>query len=422
MSRSINFGFILLFAFFSNCLSDELSGKLVFAHVIFRHGDRTPVSPYPTDPWRDPKFWPTGFGQLTNIGKMQHFELGKWLRNRYHTLLNASYSRDDLFVQSTDVDRTLMSALSNLAGLYEPKGNDIWNNNILWQPIPVHTVPEKDDNMLAGKKSCPAYEYAVNQLKNSPEFQKLNKKYSYMYDYLTKYTGKIVDTIEGVEQIYNTFYIEQLYNKTLPEWTKKVFPGGDMKNIADLSFALPTYTRKLARLKIGLLVKDIFDRFKKKLQKNKVKQSVWVYSAHDTTIANVLNAFKLFEWHNPPYTACILIELRIDYNKRPLISIFYKNSSKTPEPLLIPECGIQCPLSQMYNLYKEILPDDWEKECKLPNLWIMAYDSYATEYSSSTLFILLGLFITIGVFMSVFYFISIYLRRRQYVNYRCYVQ
>lgn len=38
-----------------------------------------------------------------------------------------------------------MSAEANLAGLYPPKTADIWNNQIEWQPIPIHTVPEKDD-------------------------------------------------------------------------------------------------------------------------------------------------------------------------------------------------------------------------------------------------------------------------------------
>lgn len=48
-------------------------------------------------------------------------------------------------MRSTDVDRTLMSALSNLAGIYEPVESDIWDPAIHWQPIPVHTQPEKFD-------------------------------------------------------------------------------------------------------------------------------------------------------------------------------------------------------------------------------------------------------------------------------------
>ncbi|EDS44284.1 conserved hypothetical protein [Culex quinquefasciatus] len=50
-------------------ITDEPSvveGKLIFAHVIFRHGNRTPIVSYPTDPWRDRYHWPNGWGQLTN--------------------------------------------------------------------------------------------------------------------------------------------------------------------------------------------------------------------------------------------------------------------------------------------------------------------------------------------------------------------
>lgn len=35
-----------------------------------------------------------------------------------------------------------MSAEANLAGLYPPEEQQVFNPNISWQPIPVHTVPD----------------------------------------------------------------------------------------------------------------------------------------------------------------------------------------------------------------------------------------------------------------------------------------
>lgn len=50
-----------------------------------------------------------------------------------------------IFIRSTDYDRTLMSAEANLAGLYPPEKQQMFNPNISWQPIPVHTVPESGE-------------------------------------------------------------------------------------------------------------------------------------------------------------------------------------------------------------------------------------------------------------------------------------
>ena len=52
----------------------------------------------------------------------QHYLLGKAIRKRYvddYKLLSPHYNHNELKVRSTLVDRTLMSAESHLAGLYE---------------------------------------------------------------------------------------------------------------------------------------------------------------------------------------------------------------------------------------------------------------------------------------------------------------
>lgn len=68
-------------------------------------------------------------------------------------------------MRSTDVDRTLMSAQSNLAGLYPPKGQQVWNKDLLWQPIPVHTVPEEEDRILSSHAICPKTESLINEVR-----------------------------------------------------------------------------------------------------------------------------------------------------------------------------------------------------------------------------------------------------------------
>ena len=42
----------------------------------------------------------------------------------------------------------------------------------------------------------------------------------------------------------------------------------------------------------------------------KPNRTMWVYSAHDQTVAALLNTFGAFEIHFPPYAAAVLLELR----------------------------------------------------------------------------------------------------------------
>lgn len=77
---------------------------------------------------------------------MQQFELGQFIRHRYDGYLEKKYSPKELYVTSSDMDRTIMSLESNLAGLFPPVVNP-WNPEIDWQPIPLRTIPKKDDKV-----------------------------------------------------------------------------------------------------------------------------------------------------------------------------------------------------------------------------------------------------------------------------------
>lgn len=133
--------------------------------------------------------------------------LGQWLRNRYNHLIPQSYSLYDVYVRSTDVDRTLMSAEANLAGIYPPVDKEVWDIK-KWMPIPVHTVPEVDDNVLAGKKYCDKYNYELQRVLSSPEMKKIDKENAELYNYLSTKTGKSIASLETLEYLYNTLYIE----------------------------------------------------------------------------------------------------------------------------------------------------------------------------------------------------------------------
>lgn len=357
----VNFFFLCLLLSEIEALSEDAKETVVMVNVLFRHGDRTPVNPYPLDPYRNSSYWSTGWGQLTTTGMQRHYELGGWLRRRYISLLTNDYSKQDVYIQSTDVDRTLMSAESNLAGLYPPRGSRTFQPGLKWQPIPVHTVPEHLDHLLAMKKPCPRYDTEFIKAKNLPEIRALEKEYQALFRYLSVQTGSEVKTIENAEYIHSTLFIEELNNFTLPEWTKTVYPE-PLKTLAQWSFALPAYTPMLRRLKGGPLIKEWIDHFQKKRSgKLDPDRKMYIYSAHDTTVANILNTLGVFHPHCPPYAATVLAELH-QIKDVYYVGIVYKNSSDV-QRLAIPGCSELCELDKFIALTKPMIPDNWEKEC-----------------------------------------------------------
>jgi hypothetical protein len=75
------------------------------------------------------------------------FRLGEFLRTRYNGYLSELYSSKEFLMKSSANDRCLMSAQVVLAGLYPPMGMQVWNPDLKWQPIPVHSTPRHLDQV-----------------------------------------------------------------------------------------------------------------------------------------------------------------------------------------------------------------------------------------------------------------------------------
>lgn len=106
--------------------------------------------------------------------------------------------------------RTLMSVQHNLAGMFPPQDAQIWNDTLLWQAIPVHTIPEELDYVLAMKTPCPRYQQAFEEYEQSDEVKSMMKSNRSLIQYLEQYVGMEIDRIEQVKIIYQALWIEQL--------------------------------------------------------------------------------------------------------------------------------------------------------------------------------------------------------------------
>lgn len=145
----------------------------------------------------------------------QEHELGQYFRKRYESLLPVDvYPNKIVYVQSTDRERTLMSAASVLAGLFPPTKNQLWNDNIAWQPIPIHTMPVNMDYILAARKHCDRYEFLVKEHFNRPEYKEWRLKYKRLYEYIEEKSGLSTDEPLNVIFLHDALRIHQMKNKT----------------------------------------------------------------------------------------------------------------------------------------------------------------------------------------------------------------
>ncbi|XP_076049446.1 prostatic acid phosphatase-like [Oratosquilla oratoria] len=261
---------------------------LEIVHVLFRHGDRAPVESYPNDPYKDGATWPNGFGQLTQNGKRMQYALGNWLRKRYDGFINETWKTEEVYVKSTDYDRTLMSAQSNMAAFYYPNDAMRFNKSIPWVPTPIHTVPLEFDVLLNVQETCPRIEKEKIIQEQLPRVKKVIEENQWLFKYLTEKSGNNITTIEEVDYLYDTLHIEMIYNLTLPDWTTKVLDK--MKELSDFSFELVAYTKEMKRLRAGPLIKEIQEHMHQKAGwGHYLNARMYCYtSAHDTTVAQLL--------------------------------------------------------------------------------------------------------------------------------------
>lgn len=124
-------------------------------------------------------------------------------------MISEKYSSKEIYVQSTDYDRTIMSAQANLAGLYPPVKDDIWLESINWQPIPVHTIPPKDDYALYGPDDCPEFFNEYEKYENeSPEVKLIYHDYKDLFTFWSEMIGKNLTTIDDIAPLHRTLEIE----------------------------------------------------------------------------------------------------------------------------------------------------------------------------------------------------------------------
>ncbi|GBP17690.1 Testicular acid phosphatase homolog [Eumeta japonica] len=330
------------------------NGKLLQAHILFRHGHRVPMKSYPRDPNANATLWDDGYGQLTNIGRRQAFQLGRDIRARYGILVAKKRAWRSVRTVSSDYSRTLMSAQAVLAGLLPPEGSDRWSD-LDWQPAPVRTKPQYMDDTLSAIPFCPRY---LALLKNQSNV--VPQEARTMYDYVQKHSGKTITSPTSLANLYICLDIERQAGLRLPEWTRTVYPE-PMKSEAARSFLRSVATREMARLRVGPLLKDIL-----RFNKNSTGEPLRLYSTHDTVLAAFLGALGISSNAPPNFASVISVEHWRTSDGETHVQLWWREGpSGELTQLEWPECGKNCPLHRLKRILGPLIPEDWQTECEI---------------------------------------------------------
>jgi len=323
--------------------------ELKFVYEVFRHGARSPWAPGNkgiNETRQDiyGEYWfnslPGLESELTSMGMRQHYLLGYKMRSKYVDtgFLDKSFNMSQLLIFSTNINRTILSAQSQLFGIYPPgTGNQIFanqsilaippgnpipdldkiltelqNNSLLFggQVFPVHLFEEKYEALFLPSR-CPPFADELKKNEKNEEILAYIKEFNATYyEKLQKVLGfkdknylTIPDNLLVISDTYVANYFEgrkllSLVNAGIDldefyKQTKTYLRLNMLKNFGDKEL-------KMAKVTVSKILAVLIDNLDWVVEmENKGKDADWtkrqkflMHSMHDTNLYALLTLFN----------------------------------------------------------------------------------------------------------------------------------
>ncbi|KRZ52677.1 Methionine--tRNA ligase, mitochondrial [Trichinella nativa] len=367
--------------------------ELIVGELIWRHGHRTPIYLIPSDVENNASTWNIGLGELTKLGMRQCYELGQMLGKRYieqYPLFKSSIL-NEIYIRSSDTNRTLMSAASVMAGFvasdsYGNHGNYTLPNFVRspagWNPLPIHTVDYGTDNLLnmryhwnktanLFRKNFIEYDRFIKQNPDNGAKLAYVANKSGFNNTLVKNMWILADVVkiekEGSAEDWHSdqhklpdWVTDEIYDwiqHTFKHWCKLVYQP-------DL----------LIQITAGDLIFEIVDRIHQKQLSMKQSQNTnsWIerikfysYSGHDINLLFLL--YILGQYDNAAtveyegYASCIVFEAWLTEENEIEIKVFLRRGPNSTEfqPIQVVGCPpipSGCPLATFENRTRKFFP------------------------------------------------------------------
>ncbi|TGZ53473.1 Uncharacterized protein DBV15_05864, partial [Temnothorax longispinosus] len=293
------------------------------------------------------------------------YKLGVYLREIYNDFLGNTYTPEIMKARTTEHSLSILSAQLVNAGLWPPAGNQIWIENLKWQPIPTDYLELEEDTLMLGSL-CPNFISQMNQILQTTETQRMLAQYQPLFDYLTKHTERNISTPSDVALLYATLETLAERNDMLPNWAKDVFPDGSMRNVTLLEYDLLSATHLQRQLNGGIFLGEIIGNSLKYIVGDISRnRKMMVYSGDARNIVGVLKNLDLWSPHIPNEASALIFELYFDNDTgiHGMKINYYMDIDDTMITLTLPNCTDICPLQTLINATINLIPQDSRSLC-----------------------------------------------------------
>ena len=297
----------------------SLENNLIFVFSTFRHGARYPFV--------DIDYFGNQIsekGELTSFGAIQQLEIGKKYRERYSNFLDMNFNPKQMYIRSSDIERTITSTLKQLEGFFnktiKKENLDIIKGGLnFWELFQLNKTQRKESDEY--------FEYCNNIKKRRlPNINDIFPIVKECYGFQNPPdVGVFCDSVFSA-------YFEYTYNN---QTNNKIGKCG--KETADKMYQFcvskfDTYRGwdEKAAYMFYTFFKNIFKYMSDAIEgKSEIKMVM--IGGHDITVdkfMNFLDGLKIIpRTHYPHYACNIVIELR-KYNDEFYLEFYYNDILK----------------------------------------------------------------------------------------------
>jgi hypothetical protein len=314
----------------------------------------------------------------------QHYLLGYEFRNRYilqTPLLSANYSAKEVYLRSTDVNRTLMSAYSQLQGLY-PDGTgpslaelslqatsvpplNISNlANIeaelgiaalpsFMQSTPIHTDKKSTDVLLRSQDNCKLVVDLIDTSNKDEDYAICGKYSSSMQTIMNYFNCTFQQACDMADNLQGSLVANSFCGYPIPTELSDPTFIQNLRNFHNETFNLqysnPPIVAELITTPYMSLLNQTFSAVSTSPQDLK-----FIFlSAHDSTLVAFIHGLQLNTTVFPVYASTLITELHL-INGAYFVRMLYNDVD-----VVVPDCKQTfCPLETFLGyLNKRIIPN-----------------------------------------------------------------